>query len=61
MRSNSSAVRAGAIIVLAVIGVAGVVVVKLSDSSPVVIAAVLTAFAAVLATLPPIIRALKGR
>ena len=54
-------VAAGALIALAVIGLTGYVVVALSATTPVVIAAVLTAFAAVLAAVPPIIRALRGR
>ena len=52
---------AGVLVVLAVIGLTGFLVVQLSGVSPVVIATVLTAFAAVLAALPPIIKALRGR
>ena len=52
---------AGVLVALAVIGLTGMVVVVLSATTPVVIAAVLSAFAAVLAAVPPIIRALRGR
>jgi hypothetical protein len=54
-------VAAGLIIVLAVIGLTVFLVVRFSTTSPAVAAAVLTAFAAVLATVPPIIKALRGR
>jgi len=52
---------AGMLIALAVIGLTGFLVVQLSVTSPAVAAAVLTAFAAVLAAIPPIIKALRGR
>jgi hypothetical protein len=52
---------AGVLVVLAVLGLTGFLVAQLSGVSPVVIAAVLTAFATVLAALPPIIKALRGR
>jgi hypothetical protein len=52
---------AGVLVALAVIGLTGLVVVVLSATTPVVIAAVLSAFAAVLAAVPPIIKALRGR
>ena len=51
----------GVLISLAAIGLAGFLVVALSSSTPAAIAAALTAFAAVLAAIPPIIRALRGR
>jgi hypothetical protein len=51
----------GAIVALAVIGLACIVVVRFNSAKPVVIAAVLTALAGVLATVPPIIMALWGR
>ena len=55
-------VVAGAVIALAVIGLTGFLVVRLSAAAtPAVIAAVLTAFAGVLAAVPPIIKALRGR
>jgi hypothetical protein len=52
---------AGVLIILAVLGLTGFLVVHLSGGSPLVIAGVLTAFAAILAALPPIIKALRGR
>jgi hypothetical protein len=55
-------VMAGLVVVLAVIGLTGFLVVRLSAiTTPVVIAAVLTAFAGILAALPPVIKALRGR
>ncbi len=54
-------VAAGVLIALAAIGLTGFLVVALSASAPAAIAAALTAFAAVLAAIPPIIRALRGR
>jgi uncharacterized membrane protein YdfJ with MMPL/SSD domain len=63
MRNRSSdpyMVAAGVLVALAVIGLTGFVVVELSATTPVVIAAVLTAFAAVLAAIPPIIKALTS-
>ena len=54
-------VAAGVLITLAVIGLTGFLVVQLSVTSPAVVAAVLTAFAAVLAAIPPIIKALRDR
>lgn len=52
---------AGLIVVLGVIVLVYIVVVRLNAAKPVVIAAVLTALAGVLATVPPIILALWGR
>jgi hypothetical protein len=57
----SGDVVAGVIVVLAVIVLVCIVVVRLNAAKPVVIAAVLTALAGVLATVPPIILALWGR
>ena len=54
-------VVAGALVALAVIGLTGLMVVRLSETAPAVIAAVLPAFAAVLVAVPPIIEALRGR
>lgn len=51
---------AGMIVALAVIGLAATIVVTLSATAPVATAAVLTSAAAVLAAVPPIIRAVKG-
>jgi hypothetical protein len=59
--SDPYIVAAGVFIALAVIGLTGFLVVQLSVTSPAVAAAVLTAFAAVLAAIPPIIKALRGR
>jgi len=59
--SDPYTVAAGVLIALAVIGLAGFLVVQLSGTSPAVTAAVLTAFAAVLAAIPPIIKVLRGR
>lgn len=62
MRTNDPyIVAAGVLIALAVIGLTGFLVVQLSGATPAVAAAVLTAFAAVLAAIPPIIKALRGR
>jgi hypothetical protein len=59
--SDPYVVAAGVFIVLAVIGLTGFLVAQLSVTSPAIVAAVLTAFAAVLAAIPPIIKALRGR
>jgi hypothetical protein len=59
--SDPYMLAAGMFVVLAVVGLSGFLVVQLSSASPAVIAAVLTAFAGVLAAIPPIIRALRGR
>jgi hypothetical protein len=52
---------AGVLVALAVTGLTGFMVVRLSGTTPAVIAAALTAFAPVLATVPPIIKALRGQ
>ncbi len=54
-------VGARLVIVLAVIGLTVFLVLRFSVTSPAVAAAVLTAFATVLAAVPPIIKALQGR
>lgn len=59
--SDPFVAAAGVFIALAVIGLTGYLVVQLSVTSPAVAAAVLTSFAAVLAAIPPIIKALRGR
>ena len=59
--SDPYVVAAGVVVAFAVIGLTGYVLVALSATTPVVIAAVLTAFAAVLAAIPPIIKAFRGR
>jgi hypothetical protein len=62
MRNNDPyIVAAGVLIALVVIGLTGFLVVQLSVTSPAVAAAVLTAFAAVLTAIPPIIKAIRGR
>jgi hypothetical protein len=50
----------GLLVVLAAIGLTGYLVGQVS-ATPAAAAAVLTAFAAVLAALPPIIRAIRGQ
>lgn len=52
---------AGPVTALAVIGLTALIVVRFSAVSPVVTAAVLAAAAGVLAAVPPIIRAFRGR
>jgi hypothetical protein len=59
--SDPFVAAAGVFIALAVIGLTGYLVVQLSVTSPAVAAAVLASFAAVLAAIPPIIKALRGR
>ena len=61
LRGYESGNVLGAIVALAVIGLACIVVVRFNPAKPVVIAAVLTSLAGVLATVPPIIMALWGR
>lgn len=58
---DSRAILAGLLVALAVIGLTGFVVNRLSGTTPAVIAAVLMAVAAVLAAVPPIIKAIRGR
>jgi hypothetical protein len=59
--SESYVVVAGVVVALAVIGLTGFLVARLSTAPPAVIAGVLAAFAGVLAAVPPIIKALRGR
>jgi predicted tellurium resistance membrane protein TerC len=59
-RSDPYIVLAGVAVALAVVGLTGFVVARLSATTPVVIAAVLGAVATVLAAVPPIIKALRG-
>jgi hypothetical protein len=62
MRTNDWYIVAGGVlIVLAVTVLTGFLVARLSATTPAVIAAILTAFAGVLAAIPPIIKALRGR
>jgi hypothetical protein len=51
----------GVVVALAVVALAAYVVTRLATTEPAVAAGVLTAVAAVLAVIPPIIRALRGR
>ncbi|WP_157518182.1 hypothetical protein [Herbidospora mongoliensis] len=60
-RSEHYVIWAGALIVLAVVGLAGYVVTQLATTEPVVIAGVFGGVAALLAAIPPIIKALRGR
>jgi hypothetical protein len=50
----------GIIVILAVVALAGYVVATLASTQPAVVVGVLTAIAAMLAAVPPIIRALRG-
>ncbi|MEV1171804.1 hypothetical protein [Nonomuraea sp. NPDC049784] len=52
---------AGALIALAVIALAGYVVTRLDTAEPSVIAGMFAGLAALLAGVPPIIRAIRGR
>jgi VIT1/CCC1 family predicted Fe2+/Mn2+ transporter len=61
VQDNRYVIAACVIVALAVIGLTGYLVADLSSTSPAVIAAVLAAFAGVLAALPPIIKAIRGR
>jgi small-conductance mechanosensitive channel len=61
VQNDRLVVWVGALVVLAVIALAGYVVTRLASSQPGIAAGVLTALAAVLAALPPIIKALRGR
>lgn len=54
-------VVAGALVALTAMGLTAFLVTRLSTAAPPVIAAALTAFAGVLAAVPPIIKALRGR
>jgi hypothetical protein len=54
-------VLVGALVALAVVALAAYVVTRLSSTGPAVAAGVLTAVAAVLAVIPAIIKALRGR
>ena len=61
MQNDRLVVAVGAVIVLAVLALAAYVVNRLVPSEPTVAAGILTGIAAVLAALPPIIKALRGR
>lgn len=62
MRTNDWYMVAGGVaMVLAVTILAGFLVDRLGATTPAIIAAILTAFAGVLAAIPPIIKAIRGR
>jgi len=61
MHSNAASVLAGVVIALAVIGLAWYVVSSLGPTQPTAAVAALTGLAGVLAAVPPIIRAIRGR
>jgi hypothetical protein len=61
MQNNWVCVLAGVVIALAVIGLAWYVVSSLGTTAPTAAVATLTGLAGVLATVPPIIRAVRGR
>ena len=61
MQNDRLVVWAGTAVVLAVIALAAYVVTTLGPGQPAVAAGVLTAVAAMLAALPAIIKALRGR
>jgi uncharacterized membrane protein (DUF4010 family) len=61
-KTSNSWLVIGLVVVLAVIGLTGLLVVRISAiTTGMVIAAVLGAFASILAALPPVIKALQGR
>jgi uncharacterized protein involved in cysteine biosynthesis len=62
MRTNDwHVLLSGVVIVLAVIGLAALIVIRFSSTTPVITATVLVAVATVLAAVPPIIKSLRGR
>jgi hypothetical protein len=61
MHNDRLIIWIGPLVVLSVIVLAGFVVAQLGRAGPGVIAGVLTALAAVLAAVPPIIKAFRGR
>lgn len=61
MQNDRLVVAVGAVIVLAVLALAAYVVNRLVPGQPAVAAGILTGIAAILAALPPIIKALRGR
>ena len=61
MQNDRLMVWVGAAVVLVVVALTGYVVATLAPARPAVAAGVLTAVAAVLAVIPSIIRALRGR
>jgi hypothetical protein len=61
VQNDRLGVCVAAVVVLATIALAAYVVTRLVPAQPAVAAGVLAAVAAVLAALPPIIKALRGR
>lgn len=61
MSNSAISDLAGVLIALAVIGLAWYVVLSLGPTQPTAVVAALTGLAGVLAALPPIIRAIRGR
>ena len=61
MQNDRLIIWAGIVVILAIVGLTGYVVATFAVSGPAVATGVLTATAAVLAAIPPIIRALRGR
>ena len=61
MQNDRLVVLVGAVVVLAVIAVAAYIVTRLAHAQPGIAVGVLAALATVLAALPPIIKALRGR
>lgn len=61
VQNDRLVIWAGIVVILAIVALAAYVVAALAASGPAVAAGVLTAVAAVLAVIPPIIRALRGR
>lgn len=59
-RNDWLLISAGALIALAVIALAGYAVTRLDTADPMVIAGMFTGVAALLAAVPPIIKALRG-
>lgn len=61
VQNDRFVVWVGALVVLAVVALAGYVVTRLASTQPGIAVGVLAALATVLAALPPIIKALRGR
>lgn len=61
MHNNALSVIAGVVIVLAVIGLSGYIVRQIGATAPAVAVAALAGLASVLAAVPPVIRAVRGK
>jgi hypothetical protein len=61
VQNDRLVVWVGALVVLAVLALAGYVVTRLASAQPGLAVGVLAALATVLTALPPIIKALRGR